>query len=67
MTKNKLAFLETESCCCMVQNSAAYSFVMGKTSVISENCLTRFLSESRQPEITKGADAISTFCFMYMY
>lgn len=65
MTKKQASpFLETESCCCMVQNSAAYSFVMGKTSVISENCLTRFLSESRQPEINKkGADAISTFLF----
>lgn len=38
MTKKQASpFLETESCCCMVQNSAAYSFVMGgKTSVISE-------------------------------
>ncbi|EGO8660782.1 hypothetical protein LYY41_001132 [Enterococcus faecalis] len=36
MTKKQASlFLETESCCCMVQNSAAYSFVMGKTSVIS--------------------------------
>ncbi|RXV46467.1 hypothetical protein CYQ27_05530 [Enterococcus faecalis] len=36
MTKKQASpFLETESCC-MVQNSAAYSFVMGKTSVISE-------------------------------
>ena len=53
MTKNKLAFLETESCCCMVQNSAAYSFVMGKPPLFLKNCLTRFLSESRQPEINK--------------
>ena len=37
MTKKQASpFLETESCCCMLQNSAEYSFVMGKTSVISE-------------------------------
>ena len=53
MTKKQASLLETESCCCMVQNSAAYSFVMGKTPLFLKNCLTRFLSESRQPEIKR--------------